>query len=210
MDNKSRIMLDIPDPDDFEDDEDDTHVHVYIPVADGVVTYGIDLLQCMLAQWKHEEGSEADDEVWDQLMICTARMLAGLIGAWTGYYHGNQARKLVDQIAWFCHWSDAGKELEAVSGPPATPEEVTGLHDAEVVAALLSLHELNQRRLAERKERKEPQEQQATALSAEERAMLATYRDPHLPQCGRSAAAGQGETVTEAMGDAPPRLPEDR
>ena len=48
---------------------------------------------------------------------------------------------------------------------------------------MLSLHELSQRRLAQRKERKEHKErqaQQATALTPEERAMLAAYRDPRL------------------------------
>ena len=115
-------------------------------------------------------------------MISAAQMLPGLIAAWTDYYHGNQARKLVHQIAWFCHWADADKTLEALGAPPASEEDVTGLQDADVTAALLSLHQLSQRRLAERKERKERQEQQATALTAEERALLAAYKDPRLFQ----------------------------
>jgi hypothetical protein len=59
------------------------------------------------------------------------------------------------------------------------------LQDADVVPALRSLHELSQRRPAERKERKERKErapQQATALTAEEREFLAAYNDPHLFQ----------------------------
>ena len=51
-------------------------------------------------------------------MISAAQMLPGLIAAWTDYYHGNQARKLVHQIAWFCHWADADKTLEALGAPP--------------------------------------------------------------------------------------------
>jgi hypothetical protein len=178
MHKKSRITLDIPDPDYFEDDEP----HVYIPVRSGVVDSGIELLQCMLGQWKNEEGSESDDQVWDQLMVSAAQMLAGLLTSWTDYYHGNQARKLVDQIAWFCHWKGTPPKLETLQGAPGHPDEETALADADVVPALLSLHELSQRRLAERKERKARQEQQAAALTAEERDMLAALKDPHLFQ----------------------------
>jgi hypothetical protein len=69
--------------------------------------------------------------------------------------------ELVDQIAWFCHWADVPKRLAALGGPPREREAYTGLRDTDIVAALLSLHELSQRRLAEwRQERKESQRKQ--------------------------------------------------
>jgi hypothetical protein len=166
MDDKSSISVEIPDPEYFEDD----WPHVYIPVTSGVVDSGIDLLQCMLAQWKHEEGMQSDEQVWDRLMVSAAQMLTGLLSAWTDYYHRNQARKLIDQVAWFCHWSHAQKDLESVHGRPLHLEETTGLQDADVAAALRPLHQLSQRRLAEqrqqreesqRKQRKQEQEQAA-------------------------------------------------
>ena len=144
-------------------------------------------------------------------MICAAQMLPGVIAAWTDYYHGNQARKLVHQIAWFCHWADADKTLEALGAPPASEEDVTGLQDADVTAALLSLHQLSQRRLAERKERKERQEQQATALTAEERALLAAYKDPRLFQTVVDGLPpGRARVALKLWGYAPPRLPDER
>ena len=44
-----------------------------------VVDSGIDLLQCMLAQWKQEDGFTPDDQVWDQLVVSAAQMLSGLL-----------------------------------------------------------------------------------------------------------------------------------
>jgi hypothetical protein len=155
VDDKSCIKLEIPDPDYFEDD----WPYVYIPLSSSVVDSGVELLQCMLAQWKQEEGMESDDQVWDRLMVSAAQMLAGLLAAWTDYYHGNNARKLIDQVAWFCHWEHARKDLQTVHGRPLHPDAATGLQDADVIAALLPLHELSRRRLAERKQ----DQQQATA-----------------------------------------------
>jgi hypothetical protein len=40
---------------------------------------GIDLLQCMPAQWKQEDGFTPDDQVWDQLVVSAAQMLSGLL-----------------------------------------------------------------------------------------------------------------------------------
>lgn len=54
--------------------------------------------------------------------------------------------------AWFCHWDDVPKRLNALHGPPAEPPVVTDLEDADVVGALLSLHELSERRHQERKQ----------------------------------------------------------
>jgi hypothetical protein len=102
MDDKSRIALDIPDPEDFEDPPP----HVYIPVPCAVVDLGIELLQCILVQRKQEEGLEPDDEVWDRLAVSAAQMLSGLTGAWGAYYHGSRVRALVAQIDHYCNERD--------------------------------------------------------------------------------------------------------
>jgi hypothetical protein len=102
MDDKSRITLDIPDPEDFEDDP----LHVYIPVPCTVVDLGIELLQCFLVLRKQDEGMEMDHEVWDRLAVSAAQMLSGLTGAWGAYYHGSRVPALVAQIDHYCNERD--------------------------------------------------------------------------------------------------------
>jgi hypothetical protein len=146
----------IPDPTDFESEHSSL-----IPVPSSIVENTIDLLYSVLAQVRAEEGGAPDHAVWDQIVAATAQALAGLLNARGVHYHRGGARELVDQIAWFCHWDDVPKRLGALGGPPREREAYTGLRDTDVVAALLSLHELSQRRLAERRqERKESQRKQ--------------------------------------------------
>jgi hypothetical protein len=160
MHKKSRITLDIPDPDYFDDDEP----HVYIPVPSGVVGSGIELLECMLAQWKQEEGAERDDEVWHQLVVSVAAMLSGLWDAWTGYYYGDRGRLLVEQVARYCWplFTDRSPELEAVRTAD----------NSDIVDALLALH---RPRLGKDKE---ANKQQATAEQAIGDGKGTTERDP--------------------------------
>jgi hypothetical protein len=162
MDNEPQITLDIPDPDSFEDDTPST----YIPLPSAFVDPAIELLQCLIAQWKHDEGSAPDEEVWDRLVVSAAQMLSALLSAWTAYYHRGAARELIDQIKWFCHWDDVPSRLDAVRNTPTRvhPAFRTDLEDADVVAALLSLHELSARRLAERKGQHATAEQGPTAV----------------------------------------------
>jgi hypothetical protein len=132
MQSTSRVTLRIPDPEDFDEE-----TYAYIPVPSGVVDSGIDLLQCVLGQWKKEVGCQSDEQVWDPLMVCAAQMLAGLLGAWTEYYDGNRARLLVQQIAWFCRprSTEGPQDLEAVR----TAE------NADIIDALIALHQARQK-----------------------------------------------------------------
>lgn len=157
MDDERHIELDVPDLDEFEDDT----TGVYIPVPDHVVDAGIKLLQCFVAQWKQEEGMEPDDKLWGQLAASAAQMLAGLIRAWSAYYNEGGARALVDQITWFCHWDEVPGRLAALQGPQPQlhPAFRRHLEDADVVAALLTLHELSERRRKERKQQPAAAEQ---------------------------------------------------
>src|SRR5437763_15508208 len=75
MDDKSRIRLDIPDPEDF----DLGSPHVYVPVPSEIVGGLIDLLVCFLDHYRAEEGSEKDYQVWDRLPTSAAQALAGLL-----------------------------------------------------------------------------------------------------------------------------------
>ena len=104
-----------PEPDDFEDD----WPHVYIPVASAVVTYGIELLQCMLAQWNNEEGCAADDKVWDPLMISAAQMLPGLIAAsWKYVSHRGHSEMMREDFEEKNRW------LQRVAGEIRETREV--------------------------------------------------------------------------------------
>jgi hypothetical protein len=150
MDDYRRMWPSIPDPSDFESDRGSL-----IPVPSTIVENTIDLLYSVLAQIRAEEGAAPDEAVWDQIVAATAQALAGLLNARGVHYHRGGARELVDQIAWFCHWDDVPKRLAALGGPPREREAYTGLQDTDVVAALLSLHELSQRRLAEHRQQRE-------------------------------------------------------
>jgi hypothetical protein len=79
--NKPRITLAVPPPEDFEEEEP----RVYIPVRDTVVDAGIDLLQCFVTQWKQNAGSQQEEDVWDRLAVSAAQMLSGLMSAWAAY-----------------------------------------------------------------------------------------------------------------------------
>ena len=156
MDDKSRIRLDIPDPEDF----DLGSPHVYVPVPSEIVGGLIDLLVCFLDHYRAEEGSEKDYQVWDRLATSAAQALAGLLSANGAYYHGGGARELVEQIDHFCNWRDTrptlydssrNKRLHAFA---ALREDA---RTADIVDALEALHDERERR------RKEPKQQPAAA-----------------------------------------------
>jgi hypothetical protein len=145
MDDYRRMWPGIPDPTEFESERGQL-----IPVPSSIIENTIDLLYSVLAQVRAEEGAAPDEAVWDQIVGATEQALAGLLNARAVHYHRGGARELVDQIAWFCHWDDVPQRLDALGGPPREREAYTDLQDTDVVAALLSLHERSQRRLAER------------------------------------------------------------
>jgi hypothetical protein len=137
MDEKPRITLDIPDPQDFGLERSDT----YTPVRASVVDYGVDWLKCFLAHCPRDDEDRQDYGVWDRLAVSGAQMLAGLLEARGVYYHEDGTRQLVEQIAHYfgaprADWSPA---LEAVR----TPE------NSDIVDALVAV---SQARLARHKE----------------------------------------------------------
>jgi hypothetical protein len=73
-----------------------------------MVDSGIDLLQCMLAQWKQEDGFTPDDQVWDQLVVSAAQMLSGLL-------QGN--KKSAGLLLTGAAWREAPLPLPIPSGP---------------------------------------------------------------------------------------------
>ena len=158
MDDKSRIRLDIPDPEDFEVGS----WPAYIPVPSSVVTVGIELLQCILAQWKQEEGLMPDERVWDAMVVSTAQMLSGLMGAYAAYFHESGARELVEQIDRFCNWSDSPPNLYDSSRDKRLHDFAalrTDARTADIVDALEALHDERQRRAKERQQLRAASEQ---------------------------------------------------
>jgi hypothetical protein len=91
MDRNSRIWLSIPDPGDFDLGSP------YIPVPSGVVNGTIDLLQCMLAQYRADEGPAPDDRVWDALAVAAGQALGCLLSARAAYYHRREVREPVEK-----------------------------------------------------------------------------------------------------------------
>jgi hypothetical protein len=165
MDDQPQITLRIPPTEDFEEEP-----LRYVPVPMGTVDSGIDLLQCLLAQWKREEGCVPDEQVWDRLMISAACMLSSLLRAQTAYLHQGGARELVEQIAWFCHWAETPERLAAVRDCPPTrewPHYPAGAHvvdypePEQIIAALLALHEDGLRRRKERPRQRAAEQQPA-------------------------------------------------
>jgi hypothetical protein len=114
MDEKPRITLRIPDPEDFEQEDPP----LYIPVRAGVVDFGPEWLQCFLAHCPQEDGPEY--HIWDRLAVSGAQMLCGLLEARGAYYHEGPARLLVEQIMRYTdtRWAERAAELEAVFLPP--------------------------------------------------------------------------------------------
>jgi hypothetical protein len=164
--SSDRFTLDIPDPDEFEVPREP----IYLPVDAGTVTYLANLLVCLIEQRRGEEEWVSYDEVWDEIVPAAAQALSSLVRAEGAYYRRGGARELVDQIAWFCHWPEARSRLGALTSAQATafPAQETGLQDADVVAALLSLHELSRRRLAERKQQRAAAQHKQPPATAEQ------------------------------------------
>jgi hypothetical protein len=73
-----------------------------------VVDSGIDLLQCMPAQWKQEDAFTPHDQVWDQLVVSAAQMLSGLL-------QGN--KKGAGLLLTGAAWREAPLPLPIPSGP---------------------------------------------------------------------------------------------
>jgi hypothetical protein len=149
------IKLRILDPQDF----DEVEPPVYLPVPASVVDVRIELVQCLLTQWKQGEGLTPDKRVWDALAVSAAQMLSGLIGACAVYDHGSGARELVEQIDHFCTRRDVldlddsatRKRLEDLAALREQPRT------ADIVDALTTLHQERQKR------RKEPTQQRAAS-----------------------------------------------
>src|SRR5438105_2758592 len=114
MDDDEHIMLDIPDAEGFDDEFSHS-----IPVSSAVVDYAIDLLQCFIAQYRHDDGCSPDRAVWDRLVTAAGHTLAGLLSAHGAYYHDRDARPLVEQIAFFCCSSQAPRRLAPLREPDA-------------------------------------------------------------------------------------------
>jgi hypothetical protein len=91
MNAPQHITLPIPGPEEFEDDGQ------YIPVPSSVVSAGIELLQCLLAQWKYEEGLAPDKRVWNALVVSCAEMLSSLMDAWAGEHDERDSEALIEQ-----------------------------------------------------------------------------------------------------------------
>jgi hypothetical protein len=76
MDDEPSVTLRIPDQESFEDDTPT------IAVPYETVTGTIDILQTCIAQWKLDDGTEPDDELWGALMGAAGRALGKLIEAY--------------------------------------------------------------------------------------------------------------------------------
>jgi hypothetical protein len=137
--------MQITDPEGF----DDEFSH-FIPVSSEVVAYTIDLLQCFIAQYRHDDGCKGDDAVWDRLAATAGHALAGLLSAHSAYYHDRDARALVEQIAFFCLSPLAPQRLEPLREPDAVDIPTRAPQAAEIIAALVALWEQNQRQHNER------------------------------------------------------------
>lgn len=167
MDDDEHITLDIPDPEGFNDEYGHS-----LPISSVVVEYAIDLLQCFIAQYRHDEGCSPDHAVWDRLAAAAGHALAGLLSAHSAYYHDRDARPLIEQIAFFCRDFATPRRLAPLREPGAVHVLHNGPQPADIVEALLALHELSVRR------GKEWQQQAAAADPTDVGREPATERDP--------------------------------
>jgi hypothetical protein len=141
MNAQQHIMLPIPGPAEFEDDRQ------YLAVPASVVSAGIELLQCILSQWKLEEGLSPDKRVWDALAVSGAQMLSALMDVWAGEDHERDGEALISQMAHFCAHPHAARWLETLRGR----RDMTYIGDLDVIVdALLSVHQQTGRRRSER------------------------------------------------------------
>jgi hypothetical protein len=141
MNGQQHLMLPIPGPAEFEEDRP------YLAVPASVVSAGIELLQCILSQWKLEEGLSPDKRVWDALAVSGAQMLSSLMDVWAGEDLERDGEALVWQVAHVCGHPDAARSLETLRGR----RDMTYLGDLDVSNdALLSVHQQTARPRSER------------------------------------------------------------
>jgi hypothetical protein len=143
MDDGPYIRLRIPDPEDFEDLDRYTSCS---SVPAHLVDYGIDVLQCVLAQWKADQGLEPDARMWGVIVPAAGQVLGGLLDTYTTHHTQHGARRLVGQVAAFCGGWRARGDLEALRDRQ---------EDRYIVDALLALHEESERRRKERMQQRE-------------------------------------------------------
>jgi hypothetical protein len=141
MNDQQHIMLPIPGPAEFEDDRP------YLAVPASVVSAGIELLHCILSQWKLEEGLSPDKRVWDALAVSGAQMLSSLMDVWAAEDQERDAEALIWQIAHFTSHPHVARCLETLRHRL----DMTYQEDVDVIIdALLSVHQQIGRRGSER------------------------------------------------------------
>src|SRR5918911_1109572 len=110
MNGQQHLMLPIPGPAEFEEDRP------YLAVPASVVSAGIELLHCILGQWKLEEGLSPDKRVWDALAVSGAQMPSSLMDVWAAE---DQERTAV------CAPADRAAGQRARAGATSGGEEIS-------------------------------------------------------------------------------------
>ena len=103
----------------------------YMEVSADVVYYTIDVLRCVLAQWRPPEGLEPDAQAANRLTTATCQALAGLMHAHMADNRLDGAPELVQRIDWFLSPQWAEERLQAV--------KVERERQRDIVEALLAL-----------------------------------------------------------------------
>jgi hypothetical protein len=161
MDDDPHITLAVPPPPTDAFDWDDH----YIAVPTDLVEYAIDVLRCYLAQWRQPKGIEPEDQAYNALAVAAGHALAGLLASLAAHNTQGGAAQLIGQIANFFYWRDAREYLANLRGRQDT---------ADIVEALLALHEERERRRNEWMPQRAPQGPQVQVWRPEGRQQCRT------------------------------------